>query len=334
MFKAALISRWHPHAQKPDERYAKEFLSQPDCQITYVWDKNEQIAKEWAEEYGVSYSADLESVVANNNVDALIVTSSANDHLQIVKLAAKYHKHVFMEKVLSFSNDEAKEIRDIIQTSGIHFGIAYMRLGIPSFTYAKTLIDNGTLGTPVLFRCFCTHALGLKNALPNYWYDASRTGGGVTIDMGFNTAYLAQYIMGKIKSVSVSASNHILQKSVEDLSSCNVLFENGAMGVLDCSWDTSGMSVFELSVYGTKGSYFARFGSNDYAALRMEDSPLQMIDLASIPRTLDTPVTTWVKQCKGEAGDSAYNIDSAEELVRYMNAAYKSIEQEGKRINL
>ena len=55
MFRIALLSRWHVHSHKPDERYVKEFLKNPDCKVTCVWDKDEAIAKEWAEEYGVPY---------------------------------------------------------------------------------------------------------------------------------------------------------------------------------------------------------------------------------------------------------------------------------------
>jgi hypothetical protein len=40
MFRIALLSRWHVHSHKPDERYLKEFLSLPDCAVTCVWDED------------------------------------------------------------------------------------------------------------------------------------------------------------------------------------------------------------------------------------------------------------------------------------------------------
>ena len=53
MFRVALVSRWHLHAQKPDERYTKEFLKQADCKIVCVWDEHPEIAAEWAKELNV-----------------------------------------------------------------------------------------------------------------------------------------------------------------------------------------------------------------------------------------------------------------------------------------
>ena len=94
MFRVALLSRWHVHSHKNDQRYVKEFLSQPDCAVTCVWDRNEGIAREWAEEYGVPYSTDLETVISREDVDGVIVTSAVNEHKEIYSLAAKYKKHI------------------------------------------------------------------------------------------------------------------------------------------------------------------------------------------------------------------------------------------------
>ena len=43
MFRIALISRWHAHAQKPDERYLNEFLTCPDCKVTRTMDRAEAL---------------------------------------------------------------------------------------------------------------------------------------------------------------------------------------------------------------------------------------------------------------------------------------------------
>ena len=43
MFKVALLSRWHVHSHRSDQRYVKELLKQPDCTVTCVWDEDEQV---------------------------------------------------------------------------------------------------------------------------------------------------------------------------------------------------------------------------------------------------------------------------------------------------
>ena len=335
MFRVALVSRWHVHSHKPDERYVKEFLKIPGCSVVCVWDNDPEIAREWAEEYGVNAEPTLDSLLSREDVDGILVTSAAADHREIFIKAAEHKKHIFTEKVLSFELEDALAIRDAIKKNGVKFCISFMRLGIKQLTYAKNLIDEGVLGQPVMFRCLCGHRGGLGNDTPEYWYDPEISGGGAMIDLGFNSTYLARYIMGDIKSVSSSFSYSMMGKRVEDNASCNVMFENGAMGLIDATFTSPCMAVFELTVYGTDGAYYTRFGSgNDLAQLRLNGKKPEEIPLDNIPTGLDTPVKTWVKACTEGASDELYGIDAAVEMVRFMVAAYRSHENGGKREEL
>ena len=334
MFRIGLVSRWHVHSHKPDERYVKEFLSIPDCKVTCVWDEDPTVAQEWAEQYGVNAEADLESLLSRGDVDGVLVTSAAADHKKIFISAANHKKHIFTEKVLAFTVEEANEIRDAIKKNGVKFCISFMRLGIKQLAYAKTLLDNGTLGDPVQFRCLCGHRGGLNGDLPEYWYDPDICGGGAMIDLGFNSAYLARYIMGNIVSVSSSFNDSILHKRVEDNASCNVKFENGAMGLIDATFTSPCMSVFELAVYGTKGSYYTRFGGGDTAQLNVMGEGLKTIPLAEIPELLQTPMKTWVAACTKDESDALYGIDAAVDMVKFMVAAYQSHKENGKRVEV
>ena len=331
MFRVALLSRWHPHGQKPDERYVKDFLSHPDCKVTCVWDPDEKIASEWASEYQVPYSTDLEEILSREDVDGVIATSDPSDHLRIFTLAAKYHKHIFTEKVLAFSLEDALKIQELVKKHDIRFCISFMRLAIPQLVYAKKLLDDGVLGKPVMFRCVCGHNQGVKDMLPSYWYDPEIAHGGAMIDLGFNSAYLARYIMGPFESVSSSFSCHVLNKRVEDIACWNVRFKNGALGSIEATYDSPLLSVFELSLYGTKGSYYARFGGNDVAELRLEGKPSQILDISKLPNELKTPVSTWIDACQSNGSEAPYDVDAALDLVKYMISAYKSAEKNGER---
>ena len=334
MFKVALLSRWHVHSHKSDQRYVKELLKHPNCAVTCVWDRNEEIAREWAEEYGVPYETELERVLSREDVDGVLVTSNAREHKEILIAAAKHGKHIFTEKVLAFSVEEAKEIREAVKQNGVKFCIAFTRLAVRQLAYAKSLIESGELGTPVMFRCLCGHAQGFQNELPDYWYDPMTTGGGAMIDLGFNSAYLARYIMGDIRSVSSTFSSSVLHKEVEDNASCSVQFENGAIGLIEATFTSPLLSVFELSVYGTKGAYYARFGGNDCAQLRLTGQPLQELSCKALPDAPPNPVALWIKACTAGGSDELCGIDAAVDLVRFMVAAYTSASEQGRHISL
>jgi len=334
MFRVALLSRWHGHAQAPDERYVKEFLKQPDCCVSCVWDEDPQIAREWGEQYNVPYYTDLESILSREDVDGVLVTSNPKDHIRILTAAAEHKKHIFTEKVLALNLNEALAIREAVVRNDVKFCISFNRLAIKQLVHAKTLLEDGTLGTPVSFRCLCTHNQGYLDTLPAYWYDPQITGGGALIDMGFNSTYLARYIMGNISSVSTLLSDSLLHKQVEDSCICSVKFANGAIGTIEASFCTPAMSIFELELCGTNGGYYARFGGSNHAEIRLHGEKNQIIDLNDIPQLLASPVQTWVDACVNGTDDSVYGIDAAVDMVKFMLAAYASADKEGKRMHL
>ncbi len=334
MFRIGLISRWHPHSHQNDQRYLKEFLGLPDCEVTCVWDEDPEIAKAWGEEWNVDVETSLESLLSRDDVDGVLVTSCPTDHKEILIAAAEHKKHIFTEKVLSYSLEDAYEIRDAVKKNGIKFCISFNRLAIKQFYYAKKLLDEGTLGTPIYFRCMCGHDQGYKDMLPQYWYDPAKSGGGAMIDLGFNSTYLARYIMGEFESVSSAFSYDTIHKPVEDTASCNVKFKNGAMGLLEATYVSPLLSVFELAVYGTEGSYYARFGGNDVAELRLAGKNSEILSLDDMEIDIKTPVATWVDAVVNGASDELYGIDAALDMVKFMIAAYQSHEENGKRIQI
>ena len=236
--------------------------------------------------------------------------------------------------MLSFTLDDAYAIKEAVERNGVKFCISFNRLAIKQLAYAKKLVDDKTIGEPVQFRCMCGHNQGLLDTLPDYWYDPEICGGGAMIDLGFNSAYLARYILGEMESVSSSFSYSILNKKVEDNASCNVKFKNGAMGLIEASFTSPLLSVFELALYGTKGAYYARFGGADVAEIRLPGEPNRVIALSELPETIKSPVQTWIDACTKGASDKDYGIDAAIDLVKFMVAAYESDRQGGKRIDI
>lgn len=334
MLRVALLSRWHPHAQAPDERYAKELLKNEDCAVTCVWDPDPAIAREWGEQYGVPYETELMRVLTRDDVDGVLVTSDAASHREILIAAAEHGKHIFTEKVLAFTLEDALAIRDAVKRSGVKFCISFNRLAIRQLAYAKSVLESGRIGRPVLFRCLCAHAQGVLDTLPPYFYEKKVAGGGAMIDMGFNSAYLARYVMGDVESVSSTFSSSLLGKEVEDTASASVIFRNGAIGQIDATFCSPAMSVFELALYGTEGAYYARFGGGDVAELRLAGKPPEALDPKALPKLEDSPIGVWISACTKGASDALYGIDAAVDAVRFMLAAYASHEQNGRRVKL
>lgn len=333
MFRIALISRWHVHAQTAAARYTVAIRKRDDCQITCVWDEDPAIAAAWGAELGVDYETDLEKVLSRTDVDGVVITSKTSQHKDIMIAAAKHGKHIFTEKPLTFDLQEAYEIRQAVEENKVQFCIAFPHIATKQFAYAKKLIEEGTLGDIVMFRCLNGHRGGINGDLPEYWFDPDLCGGGAMMDLGCHPFYLASYLFGEPESVSSTFTYYTKRRS-EDNASCNVLFQNGTMALIESTFTSALLNVYEFSVYGTKGSYYARVGKYD-PQLAIVGEPLKTIPYEEIPEAeTPKPIPAWILACAEGIPAPQYDIDQAIRAVRFMQAAYESHRQNGLRIQI
>ena len=104
--RIAVLGFWHVHAAD----YAREAQEHPDTEIVAVWDDDESLGRPGAERFGVPYVATLDEILARDDVDAVTVTTETARHHEVMTRAAAAGKHLFTEKVLAPTVDEAEAI--------------------------------------------------------------------------------------------------------------------------------------------------------------------------------------------------------------------------------
>ena len=332
MFQVALISRWHPHAAAGDARYLKQFNAIPDCRVSCVWDEVPARGQAWAEELGVEFEADLDAVLARSDVDGVICTAPTSMHREIFEKAARAGKHIFTEKALALSMEDAFAIRKAVEESGVKFVISFPRIFTKELGYAKQLIESGELGRICRYRVLVGHRAAINGELEDYWFDPEIAGGGSMMDLGCHPAYLALWTLGKPKSIQ-SAFGYTLGERVEDNANCSVIFENDVLASLESTFTTAMMSVFELSVYGSEGSYYAFMPDGDSVWIKKHNQPVRAIPKAELPEIGSSPMEQWVSACTAGTPIEACGIDEAVEIVRLMVAAYRSA-KEGREVRI
>ena len=80
-----------------------------------VWDENPQRGKAWSEEINVPFVADLKDIWADASIDGVVVTAPTAMHKDIIIAAANAGKHVFVEKSLALTYQDALEIKEAIE---------------------------------------------------------------------------------------------------------------------------------------------------------------------------------------------------------------------------
>lgn len=89
-----------------------------------------------------------EQVLADPDIDAVVIASPTSTHSEFMQRAAQARKHIFCEKPVDLSVRRAQECAAVIERSGVACMIGFQRRFDPSFNAIKQRIDRGDIGTP------------------------------------------------------------------------------------------------------------------------------------------------------------------------------------------
>lgn len=211
-------------------------------------------AKEKASALGVSKWYDhYEELINDKEVEAVVIVTPTSTHHDIIVSAARAGKAIFCEKPLSISLDEARAIEKVIAETGVFFHMGFMRRFDPGYRAAKRKIDEGVIGTPIVFK-----ASSRDPYRPSLEYLDPKHSGGIMVDMGIHDIDLARWMMGEVASVfamgGVLAYPEVNEVGDIDNAIITLQFESGAMGVIDLS--RSGVYGYDIraEILGTEGT--------------------------------------------------------------------------------
>lgn len=175
--------------------------------------------------------------------------------------------HVLCEKPLAGTLDGAKRMAAAARESEAHAGIAFNYRFLPAIRYAKSLIENGELGTIRQFRGRYLQNWLVDPTAPWSWrLDEETAGSGALGDLGAHTIDLGQYLVGDIQSVSGHLRTYVderpdpdgdgsRQVTVDDAATAQLDFDGVASGTIEVSRVAPGHENDQtISVHGTDGS--------------------------------------------------------------------------------
>jgi predicted dehydrogenase len=227
-----------------------------NAKLISVFDINQDINNAVAKEFNAIASKSIKELL-NTEIDVVYVASPVNVHLEHAVASANAGKHVFIEKPLGLTVEEAEKMIKSCKNFGVSMGTGFMMRFIAQHQSALKLIQDDILGKPLYGRaqlsCWYPPIPGAFRQIPKMG------GGGSLVDMGSHCIDLLEMFFGKVKSVSCFINNSVHEYESEDSALVSLFFENGAMGSVDtyfCIPDNSSKNILEL--YGSKGSILAK----------------------------------------------------------------------------
>ncbi len=315
MLNVAMLSKWHVHA----DGYARQ-VKDYGANITCVWDEDAGRGAEWAKNLGVDFEADLDTILARKDVDAVICDCPTTMHAPVLIKAAKAGKAIFTEKALAPTVAECDEIAKAVKENNVKFVISLPWLCRPETQFAKKAIDEGLLGEITLVRIRNAHNGSSANWLPEYWYDEATAGGGAMMDLGCHPMYGVAHLCGTPKRIT-SVFNSVTDRPVDDNAVNLIEFENKCIAVVETAF-VSYKSPSSFEVYGTKGTLIDRDGQPlMIAAESLSNVNSGFIPVTNLPKALPSPMVMFLDACTKD-GPIEFGLEKARSLPLLLEKAY------------
>ncbi|MEO8394805.1 MAG: Gfo/Idh/MocA family oxidoreductase [Chloroflexota bacterium] len=275
MIRIAMLSFWHVHGKD----YARETEEHPDTEIVAIWDEVPERGRAEAAKRNVPFFENLDELLAQPNVDAVVVDAPTSMHREVMTKAARAGKHIFTEKVIAATLRDAEEIVREAERAGVIFLVSMRRLPFASTRAVKAIIDQGLLGDLTLVSVRDAHSAVLPTAenprgrLSDSFLDPKLAQGGALIDM-CHSVYLVRYFLGQVESVSATFG-YRSGRQVEDNAVVTVRTASGGIGIIEAGYVVRA-APFEIEVHGTEGSLlYSEMGLGERGVRRNQGLPAE-----------------------------------------------------------
>lgn len=161
-------------------------------------------AEEAAAQFGfASTTRDWREVAADPRVHAVSITAPNFLHREIAVAMAGAGKHIWVEKPVGLSSDDARAVADAVSGAGVQGAVGFNYRNAPAVETARRLIAAGEIGTVThaRLRFFSDYAAHPEGAL-TWRYERERGGSGVLGDLASHGADLARFLLGDIASLT------------------------------------------------------------------------------------------------------------------------------------
>ncbi len=169
----------------------------PEVTLYAVADRIAEKARTFAEQMDIPHwTTDWQTLVSDQQVDIVCVLTPPHTHAEIAIAAAQNGKHLFIEKPLALTPDEANAIIDAVEASGVCAVVNHIMRYHPLYAWLRERIASGELGgvRKVWFVNFASR----EGLTPEHWFWDERQSGGVLVEHGVHFFHLFAWLLDDV----------------------------------------------------------------------------------------------------------------------------------------
>jgi predicted dehydrogenase len=222
----------------------------------------------------------------DKRMDFVTIVTPNFAHFAPAMMALDHGFNVVIEKPITFTLDEAKQLREKLEETGLMLLLTHTYSGYPMVKEAKQIVKSGSLGK--VRKIYVEYIQGWLsklseregNAQAAWRTDPKKSGkSGCMGDIGTHAAHLAEYISGlKITQLNASLNIVVEGRMLDDDGAVLLRFEDNATGVLTASQIAVGEeNALRIRVYGEHGSLEWAQQEPNTLTVKWGDKPAQTV---------------------------------------------------------
>lgn len=253
-------------------------------ELVAVSDEREELVRTFGDErLGGDWTTDSMALIARDDIDAVIITSYTSAHADQVEQAARYGKHVLLDKPISTTLADADRI--VAASKKVKVMLAYLLRFLPAYREAQKALAAGAIGKPVSglysIRVPAEFIKDHPGADHMGWYiDPIKGGGGGFLDHGVHFTDFFRWFFASDPVSVVSTIGNLTYPEIgtDDYGIATYTLASGAMVTVESTWHAGGWfapltSPDRATVNGTRGEIELHYQKSPQIEIQGIDDP-------------------------------------------------------------
>lgn len=203
----------------------RNFMETPDAQVTAIADfKEDLLAKARARYPSIRVTTNCRDIFSDSSIDAVAIATPVSTHYELALAALQSGKHVFVEKPITFSSEQAMRLIDEAERHQLILMVDHTFVYTGAVRKMRELVANQTLGDI-------------------YYYDSVRVNLGlfqhdvnVLWDLAVHDLSIMDYVLhSKPSAVSATGVSHV-PGGMENIAYLTLFFDNNTIAHIHVNW--------------------------------------------------------------------------------------------------
>jgi len=237
---AGTMGSTHAHAYK-------SFPGLSQVKVAWVFDKAHERAERLAQLLGARATTRLEDVLEDELVQAVDICLPTDLHRPFTEQAAAAGKHVFCEKPISITLEDARAMVEACRKAGVTLMVGHVLRFFAEYKAAHELVRSGRIGEAKVIRA--TRASAFPRWASDNWFADERRSGGPIVDLIIHDIDWIRWTLGEVKRVYAKRNGNYALVTLR--------LESGAICHVEGSWAHPEGSPFttKLEIAATGGLF-------------------------------------------------------------------------------